>query len=69
MIPVALDHGNQILLVPLLEKHIIIHWPFAPVPRIKTLILNKKTHLVTKLQQLRSRQIMSGTDRIASHLF
>ena len=69
MISIAAHHRSHILLVPIIEHEMIIVSLLGPAPGIKRFIHHYQAHSIAQFEQLGSRRIVTGADRVDAHLF
>ncbi len=69
MVTVTFNQSFQVFEVPRIKVPIVIIFTLSFTPCIKRLVHDHKTHLITKIKQLRVRRIVACTDCIGTHLF
>ena len=67
MVSVPADHRSQIFFRIVVEMHSVIVFVLPRMPAVKGFIHHQESHFIAKIQELRSRGIVTGPDRIAAH--
>ena len=67
MVSIATNQCLQIFFNPGTEEFIVVKRFLWSYPRVKCLIHNKESKLITEIKELRCRRVMTCPDRIASH--
>ena len=68
MIPVAPDHVAGVDLGPGVEIQMIVEGVLPDRPAVESLIHDEESHPVAEVEELRSRRVMGGADRIDPNL-
>ena len=67
MVPVAVDHRDEVLLHPFLEQFGIAVFFLGNGPGVGELVQHQEAHSVAQVQELRGRGIVRGADGVAAH--